>query len=138
MREGLREIPKQAPFHGIVFFREQPHIVADRQQPLEQPARLRAAPHPPIGVGEPEGAREKDAFARRETVPRLARAGLVSLEKTLPHQTSLDRLDRAAHAVIVRRKESHEGNEEKACVDLARAVVLRERPALRVASATAY
>jgi hypothetical protein len=52
----------------IVFFREQAHIVAKRQQAFEQGARFRVAVLQRVVVGEPETAGKEDAFSRRKTV----------------------------------------------------------------------
>ena len=68
VRERLREVAEQ-PFRGrVVFLRDQAEVVAEREQPLEEPARLVAPPLHQERVDEPERAREEHAFAARETV----------------------------------------------------------------------
>src|SRR5215831_7722815 len=68
MRKGLREIADLPPRLGIVFFREQPDVVPQRQQALEQGGRFGVAVLQRVIVGEPEAAGKKDALARRETI----------------------------------------------------------------------
>ena len=65
MREGLGEIAEQPPARGIVVFGEQPDIVADRKEPLEQGSRIAMAADHGVVVGEPEAAGEERPLARR-------------------------------------------------------------------------
>ena len=68
VRKGLRKITQLALCLRIVLFREQADIVAKRQQPFEQRACFRVAVLQRVIVGQPEAARQKDAFSRRQTV----------------------------------------------------------------------
>ena len=68
MRERLREVPEQAPGRGVVLLRQQPEVVREPDEPLEQGARLVVAPEQLVAVGEPERARQEHAFARRQPV----------------------------------------------------------------------
>src|SRR5919201_3407456 len=73
VRERLREVSEQAPGLRVVFLREQTHVVRERQEPFEQRMRLRVPAEKLVAVDEPEGAREKDTLAGRQTVDaRLA------------------------------------------------------------------
>ena len=66
VREGLREVALQTTLVRFVFFRQQAEIVTNRQQPGEEFFRVGLAADRDIGVGEPETAGEKRAFARRQ------------------------------------------------------------------------
>src|SRR5437762_12995553 len=57
VREGLREVSDLPPRVHVVLFREQSHVVADREQPLEQAARLVHAPGQDVRIHEPEATR---------------------------------------------------------------------------------
>jgi hypothetical protein len=60
MRERLREVAKLPPCLGVVFFREQANIVAQREQTLEQGACFGIPMLQLVIVGKPEAARETD------------------------------------------------------------------------------
>src|SRR5207248_7027097 len=66
--EGLRKIPEEPSMRRIVLLGEQPDVVAERDEPLEDLARLRAAPLQRQVVGEPERAGEECAFAGWQTI----------------------------------------------------------------------
>src|SRR5438046_3044794 len=61
VRERLRKVADLAPALWIVFFREQPHVVAQRQQPFEDRPGIVMPAEQHVVVGQPETAREKGA-----------------------------------------------------------------------------
>src|SRR6516225_3284207 len=68
MRECLRKIAKLPLRRRVVFFRQQANVVAQREQTLEQGARFGIPMLQLVIIGEPEAAREKHAFTRRQAV----------------------------------------------------------------------
>src|SRR5882724_582520 len=59
VRESLREVAEVAARARIVLLREQTHVVGEAAQPLEEAARLVAAPEHDEAVGQPEAAGEE-------------------------------------------------------------------------------
>ena len=72
VRERLRKIAQLAPQPRIVLLGEQPDIVAQRPQSLEQPSRIVPTTQQHVVVGEPETACEEGTLSRREPVVRVA------------------------------------------------------------------
>ena len=68
VRERLGKVTEQPLPLGIVLFREQADVVCKRYQPLKQFARLLLPPDQVEVRGEPEAARQKNAFAARKSV----------------------------------------------------------------------
>src|SRR5438105_9192471 len=66
--EGLGEVPQEAAGLGVVLLREQPDVVSEVEQPLEELARLLQPALEREGVREPEGARQEDALAARQAI----------------------------------------------------------------------
>src|ERR1041384_304781 len=109
VRKCLRKVSDQAPAFAVVFFRAQPDIVADREQPLEYLPGFRVPPLEREIVGEPEGAGDECAFAGRKTV-NLRRFG-VAVDEAAVHEPLFDRFDSAEHARIGRSEERRVGKE---------------------------
>ena len=65
VRERLGEVPELPAGHRVVLLGEEPDVVAEIQQPLEELARLVVLALEGEHLGQPERAREKDALARR-------------------------------------------------------------------------
>ena len=63
VREGLREIADLALAARVVFLGEQPDIVGEREQPLEQALRIGVAAEHDVVVDQPEAAGKERAFA---------------------------------------------------------------------------
>src|SRR5215469_12443001 len=121
VRESLRKISELAFGGGIVFFGEQAEIVSECEQALEQRDRIVAPANQRKAVGEPETAREEDAFARRQSI--RPGGAWVAAHKPIMHKLALDRRDRAANAQIVRRQKPELRDEQQRSVELARAVM---------------
>src|SRR5205823_2956334 len=68
VRPGLREVAELALERGVVFLGEEPEIVLQREQPLEDLPGLVLAVLQAEVVDEPEGACEEDALAGRQPV----------------------------------------------------------------------
>src|SRR5215471_16289557 len=124
MRECLREVAELPPGTRIVFFREQPHIVAQREQALEQRECFGLAVLQLVNVGKPEAAREKDTLSRRQAIN--VRPGSIAQHQAVDHELLLDGRDGAAHAWIVHRQEAKERDEQQARIEIATAEALRE------------
>src|ERR1700687_3185971 len=75
MGEGLREVAELPLLGRIVFFGEQPDVVTQRQQTLEERPRVIIATEHRIVVGEPEAAGQEGAFSPGKTV--RSRIGVV-------------------------------------------------------------
>ena len=76
MGERLREIANQTLSARVIFLREQPNVVAQGDQLLKQPSRVRETPDQDIGVGKPEAAGKEGAFTGRQ--PVLGLGGVIS------------------------------------------------------------
>lgn len=59
--ECLREITHEALTADVVFFGQEPHVVAQADDTLEKAASVIEAAGQNIGVGEPEAARQEGA-----------------------------------------------------------------------------
>src|SRR6202011_2723482 len=99
MRECLRKVSDLPLRVRVVLLREEPNIVPQRQQALEQGTRLPVAVLQRIVVGEPKTAGEERAFPRGQSVEVYA--GAITPHQAINHELSLDRRDGAAHARIV-------------------------------------
>src|SRR5215470_16851268 len=132
MRERLREIADQPPRMGIVFFREQADVVAERQQAFEQCGCFGVAVLQRVIVGQPEAAGKKYALSRRETVD--ASLGAIAEHEAVDDELLLDGGKGAAHSRIIRRQEPHDRHQQQARVELTAAEALREGVAAAVES----
>src|SRR5687768_11341858 len=104
VRERLREVAQHATGDGIVLLRQQPNIVAEREQPLEQLARLGFSPHERVVVGQPEAAGQKRPFTRRQAI--VGFAGAVALDEAALDELALNRAYGADDAWVGRRQEA--------------------------------
>ena len=130
MRERLRKVAELALLDWVVFLRQQPDVVAQREQPLKQFARLLHPPDERVIVCEPKAAGEKGALARTQTIRPAS--GVVPQHETVLHELALDRGDGATHSRVVRRQESDQRDKENARIERRRAVRLDERVLRRV------
>src|SRR5689334_5885673 len=115
VREGLRKISDLAREARVEFLGEQSDIVAQRQQTLEELARLVDAPQQGIVVGQPKAAGEKGTFPGRQAVLDLS--GVVAHDKTVNEKALLDCLDGSDDARVGRWKEPDEREEQQARVE---------------------
>ena len=83
VRECLREISDLASRLRIILFSKQADVVAKLQQALEQRRCFGVAVLQHVIVGQPEAAREKYAFTRRQTV---VAAGSIAAQKSVEHE----------------------------------------------------
>src|SRR4051812_29579763 len=59
VREALREVADLAVIARVPLFGEQPEVIAQREQPIEQLLRVFGATGERVVVGQPEAAREE-------------------------------------------------------------------------------
>src|SRR5712691_200411 len=104
VRERLREVADLAAAARVVLLGQQADVVAQREDPLEQRARLVDAPEQHVRVGEPEAARDEHPFARRQAV--LGFTGAVPDDEAVAQQLALDCLDGLFHPRIRRGKKT--------------------------------
>src|SRR5438552_17193562 len=104
MREGLRKVPQEPPPERIVLLREQPDIVGQPAEPLEERARLRDASLQDVVVRQPEGAGEEDALTGGKPVDAGARP--VPHDEPIAEQFALDRPAGTDHPRVVSRKKA--------------------------------
>ena len=128
--ERLREIAHQPLRLGVVFLRQQAHVVAQTQQPFVEPLGVFMTPKEVKIVREPERAGQEGALARRQAVRPRVRA--VALHEAVVHQVLLDGLDGAANARVGGRQEADQRDHQQAGVEVLRAVILHEGAELRV------
>src|SRR5438067_933305 len=116
VRQRLGKIAELDSGFDVIFFGEQADIVADRKEALEDAPALFGSALENEVVGEPEAAREKNAFARRQAV--AYRVGVIAAHETIDHEALLDRGEGADDAGIARRKKTDERNEQGCGIDL--------------------
>src|SRR3546814_7233092 len=73
VRERLREISHLPARGGVIFLREQPHIVAQRQEPLEQLPGIVNPAHQNVNVHQPEAAGQKRSEEHTSELQSLMR-----------------------------------------------------------------
>src|SRR3984957_17593199 len=125
MRERLRKVAELALGMRIIFFRQKPDVIAQRQQALEQRMRFIVAPKQHISVDEPEATGEKRALPGREAVD--SRARVITQHESVAKKPALDGGDRALDARIVRRQKADDGDQQQARVQARIAERLDER-----------
>src|SRR6267142_1408864 len=132
VREGLREVADEPSRVRIVLLGQEADVVADVEEALEERAGLGPPPLQGQIVGEPERARQKRPFARRE--PVQVRRRLVARHQPIAREMLPDGLDGPEHARIHRRKKSDERNDQKARTGNYESVWRRARSAAMAAS----
>ena len=103
------------------------------RSPSSRSNRARASSTPAVEgqrADEPERAGEELALVAGQAVVGLG--GRVARDEAVAAQLAQDRVDRAGHALVGPRQEADERDVQHARVELLRAVVLGERPPLRV------
>ena len=128
VREGLREVPDLPPGRDVVLLGEEPQVVPEREQPLEELLGLLAAALQHHHLHEPERAGQERPLAGREAVHvRVLLVRAVPLDEPVLREVALDRGDGGRDARVVDREEADERQEQEARVEPVRAVRLRER-----------
>src|SRR6516165_9533383 len=123
MAIGLREIAQHAPAQWIELFGEQAHIVAAREQALEEAAGFRIAPLQYVIVGEPKTAGQEGSLASGQAVGGVS--GFVAANEFPPDQKPvLDCSKRPAHARIAGRQKADQGDQQQTRIEALRAVGL--------------
>ena len=102
MRQCLRKVPGLPANERIVLLGEQPNIVGNTGDTLEQLARLRNVAEQDVRIGEPESAGKKCAFHRFNLAGTLL-TRIVTEHEPVAHQVLLYRGDGALNPGIVRR-----------------------------------
>jgi hypothetical protein len=82
VREGLWEVPELAPRAGVVLLGEEPDVVPERHETVEQGRRVVVPSLEREHLDEPERAREEDALAGRQAVDVLV-VGAVAEQEPL-------------------------------------------------------
>ena len=118
--KGLGKVANQLPTARLVFLAQQSHIIAKRQQPLEQVQRLLAAAEHQISVRQPKTAGEEYALTSGQAVVRHLR--IVTQDEAIPQETVFDSGDRAANALVMWRQKSNCRQEQQAGVEFLAAV----------------
>src|SRR5208282_3667357 len=135
MRERLGEIAKLTPIVWVVFLGEQPDVVAQRQETIEQGARVVVSAEHDIIVGQPKAAGQECAFSGGQSVGPFPR--VVAQHQSVSHELALYRRDGAPHPRIVRRQKTNNGNQQETGVQRLRSERLNERVLIRIEAALA-
>jgi hypothetical protein len=98
VRQRLREIADQVSATAIIFLGQQPDVVAQREQSLEQRNRVRLSAGKRKRIGEPKRTRQKGAFLRRQSVDAIR--GQITHHESVDEELALDRGDRALNPLI--------------------------------------
>src|SRR5207253_239157 len=120
--EGLREVAQLAAGDRVELLREQPDVVPEVEEPLEQLARLVLLPLQRKHLDEPERAREEHTLPRRQAVDLAVRLRPVAEDEAAQRELLPDRLDRGDEALVGRRQEPDERHQQHTRVELVRAV----------------
>jgi hypothetical protein len=96
--ERLREVADLPLAADVVLLREQPEVVAERDEPLEQRARLGHAAIERERADEPERARQELPLVAREAVVGLGRR--VAGDEVVAAELAPDRVDRPGDALV--------------------------------------
>ena len=124
------------PVSGSNSSASKPDVVAARKQTVEQLAGFGIAALQDVIVDQPEAAREKRAFARRQAVAWVF--GFVAQhEFVVDQQALLDRPKRSADPRIVRWKKADKRDQQQAGVEPLGAVGLHEAVEVAVEAALA-
>ena len=128
--EGLRRVAQLPAGLDAPLLAEEPDVVAQRQQALEQLPGLVAPASPDQGLDQPEGAGQEHPLLAGQPVIALCRQ--VAAQEAVVRQLALDRVDGSDDARIIRREEPHPGQQQEARIQLRPPVGLHERVALGV------
>jgi hypothetical protein len=113
---GLREVADQAPAGLVVLLADQPDVVAQLAQSLVQGLRLLRMAHEREVVDQPGRGRQERALAAGQ--PVIAVAGLVAQHEPVLAQLAPDRLDGAADALVARRQEADEADQQQRALEV--------------------
>src|SRR5215472_14423833 len=108
VRETLRKISKLPAGDRVVLFSEQPKMIPDREQPLEQFLRFRHSPLEGVIVGQPEAAGQKGALVTGEAVESEFRG--ISSNEAAAQELLLNCAHGRCHAGIVGWQKADERN----------------------------
>ena len=109
VRERLREVPDLPPGRDVVLLREEPEVVPEREQPLEELLRLLAPALQHHHLHEPERAGQERPLAGREAVDvRVLLVRAVPLDEPVLREVALDRGDGGRDARVVDGEEADE------------------------------
>src|SRR5271165_866791 len=129
MRKGLRKVSEHPSRTRIVLFRQEAHIVAQRQQIFEKLSRLIPAPKQNKVVSVPEAAGQEHAFAASDAVNCCAR--IVAADQAARRKLFPDGLDGRCDSWIAGRQEADQRHEKSRGIECARAVALDKSADLR-------
>jgi hypothetical protein len=104
MAKCLWKVSKLAFVDRIVLFGQQPDIVSETEQTVEQFFRFLEATLEDEVIYKPKAAREKSAFTGWKTInPRV---GFVAQNKSIDQKSALNLGDGIANAIIAGRQET--------------------------------
>jgi len=122
---SLREIAEHTAGQRIELFGQQTHVVAARQQAIEQLSSFRITALQNVIVHEPKAARQKRTLALRRPITRIL--GFVAQNKlAIDHEFVLDRPERSLDTRIVRGKKTDKWKQQQAGIDSLGAIGLHE------------
>src|SRR5215211_2897967 len=108
----LWEVADQPLCPRVVLLAQQPHVVAQREQPLEELLGLAVAADAPQSIDHPEAADQKRALAPREAVVGLICP--VAQDEAVLGQLVADRLDGTDHPFVVVGQKADARDEQRA------------------------
>ena len=135
MAERLGEVADLPPVRHVVLLREQPEVVGQAEEALEQLPRFLDAAVAGERIDQPEGAGQELSLVARQPVVGLR--GRVAGHEPVPAELARDRVDGAGHTLVGSRQEPDERDVQDAGVQFTGAVVLGERVPLGVVAALA-
>ena len=138
MGERLGKVADEPTRDRVVLLGQQPEVVAQVEEALEELARIVVTTQQRQAVGHPERAGQEGALSAGESVD-LARVGGAVAEDEVPFdELPLDGLDRPPHPRVSRREETHQRDHQQAGIERIGPVVLGERPLHGVESLFAH
>src|SRR5215213_1200574 len=130
VRQRLREVADQPLCTRVVLLAQQPHVVTQREQPLEELFGLALAADAPQRLDQPEAADQERSLVPGKAVVGFARA--VAQDEAVFGQLVSYRLDGAYHPLVVVGQEPDARDEQRACVERVGTIRLCEGSSLGV------
>src|SRR5215831_2964302 len=115
VRETLRKISKLPAGDWVVLFSEQPQVIPDREQPLEQFLGFRHSPLEGVIVGQPEAACQERALVTGEAVESEFRG--ISSDEAAAQELLFNCAHCGYHAGIAGWQEADERNRQHAGIE---------------------
>ena len=116
MTISLRKIAQHAALYRVELLGEQTHVIAAREQTLEQFSSFSITPLQDVIVDKPEAARQERALPLRKAIPRIV-AFIAQHEFVIDQQFPFDRPKRSLDARVRRGKEANQRDEQETRVE---------------------